>query len=856
MIPLRLELENFLSYRQRAELDFTGFHLACIAGENGAGKSSLLDAMTWALFGKCRAPGRDDVVNRQVAPSGAAAHVQLDFQLESSTYRIHRVQKPGKTGVLEFQLAAENGAWKSLTEATQTQTQARLESLLRMNYETFANASFLLQGRADEFTIKRPGERKRILGELLGVNHWERYKDGAASQRREQEKQIASFEGQLKEIVANLETEKVKKQSLAAAKADYSAAVERRETQEKLIQSLQAFQAAASEIQTLANSLALNLANGQTTLEQLIETRSARKKDWEHLQDILAQDEQIEQEYADWQAATAELQIWQENAMKWNQLNNERQKAQLVVEQEKSRLEQERAELLRRETGATTRREQRATNQDKIEQLTRQVAELKEKLAAREELQTFIEKLQSEMGALKGDQPRLTTEIQKLKSRQVQLQDQEISRCPLCNQELTLDHRAAVIAQIEDEHLGLSGQLDKNRSEHKSFQSKLAEKRTEMEALTAVEVEWQKTEQTIAATRAQVEEIEKALDEWSREGEPRLDAVQRLLAESGYAAKSQVELAKITAEMDALAYDDVAHRQAQQEVNRLSPALDAHQRLNEARAARQPLERNLEDLERQIADQKKQVEELTTRLTESREKLEALGPAPEMDLLTAERELNRLREVEAVAGRAIGAAEQALKTLEQMRGQRVQLSARRRETAQKISRLKTLERAFGRNGVQALLIEQALPTIQDNTNELLDRLTGGEMRVSFSTQRKLKTRDAMAETLAIHIADAAGERPYEMYSGGEAFRVNFAIRIALSRLLAQRAGARLQTLVIDEGFGSQDPEGRQRLIEAINTIRPDFARVLVITHIDELKDAFPVRIEVVKGLDGSQLAVI
>jgi exonuclease SbcC len=82
--------------------------------------------------------------------------------------------------------------------------------------------------------------------------------------------------------------------------------------------------------------------------------------------------------------------------------------------------------------------------------------------------------------------------------------------------------------------------------------------------------------------------------------------------------------------------------------------------------------------------------------------------------------------------------------------------------------------------------------------------------------------------------------------------VNFAIRIALSRLLARRAGAQLQLLVIDEGFGTQDAEGRERLVEAINSIQEDFARILVITHIEELKDAFPVRIEVTKTADGSQ----
>jgi exonuclease SbcC len=95
-----------------------------------------------------------------------------------------------------------------------------------------------------------------------------------------------------------------------------------------------------------------------------------------------------------------------------------------------------------------------------------------------------------------------------------------------------------------------------------------------------------------------------------------------------------------------------------------------------------------------------------------------------------------------------------------------------------------------------------------------------------------------------------------MFSGGEAFRVNFAIRLALSEVLAQRAGARLQTLVIDEGFGSQDALGRQRLIEAINLVRPDFAKILVITHVEELKDVFPTRIEVEKGDRGSVVRVM
>jgi exonuclease SbcC len=172
-----------------------------------------------------------------------------------------------------------------------------------------------------------------------------------------------------------------------------------------------------------------------------------------------------------------------------------------------------------------------------------------------------------------------------------------------------------------------------------------------------------------------------------------------------------------------------------------------------------------------------------------------------------------------------------------------------------LSIYRELQTAFGKKGVQALLIESAIPEIEDEANRLLSRMTDGRMNIRFETQREAKSGDSTIETLDILIADEAGTRDYELYSGGEAFRINFAIRIAISKVLARRAGARLQTLMIDEGFGTQDAQGRERLVEAITAIQGDFERLIVITHIDELKDAFPVRIDVWKTTDGSQVTI-
>jgi exonuclease SbcC len=176
------------------------------------------------------------------------------------------------------------------------------------------------------------------------------------------------------------------------------------------------------------------------------------------------------------------------------------------------------------------------------------------------------------------------------------------------------------------------------------------------------------------------------------------------------------------------------------------------------------------------------------------------------------------------------------------------------QTAKQEKIYKDLAQAFGKRGIQALLIEIALPEIEAEANRLLACMTDNRMQVKIETQRETRKGDLL-ETLDINIADELGTRNYEMFSGGEAFRINFAIRIALSKLLARRAGAPLPTLVIDEGFGTQDTGGIEKMKEAINSIQDDFDKILVITHVEELRDAFPSRINVIKTAEGSTLEV-
>jgi exonuclease SbcC len=399
-------------------------------------------------------------------------------------------------------------------------------------------------------------------------------------------------------------------------------------------------------------------------------------------------------------------------------------------------------------------------------------------------------------------------------------------------------------------------QFRANKKELDDIERQIADFEAQIAQLANVENDRLKYSSTISQLTERIETLQAVAKEWKTSGEKRLKEVSKLLENEKYAVAAKKELAKLDKELAKLGYDTSAHDAKRKEELELRRVEEEHANLRSAIEVIKQIEDVIENLGSEIEDRKSEVVEQEQSYNKAAQALaESEGLSP--DLNKVERELFALREDENRTRDQVGAARQKVDVLATLRVRKTDYSSQRDELNQQIMRHKTLERAFGRDGVPALLIEQALPQIEQKANDLLGKLSNDQMSIRFNTQEKYKDdkRKDLRETLDIIIRDGAGERDYEMYSGGEAFRVNFAIRLALSEILAQRKGARLQTLVIDEGFGSQDAQGRQRLIEAINLVKHDFAKILVITHLDELKDAFPNRIEVEKTERGSSVKV-
>jgi exonuclease SbcC len=861
MIPLDLYISGFLSYRHPAELNFTGFELACIAGPNGAGKSSILDAITWALFGQARK--RDDSLINAQSP---AAEVRLTFDYEGNTYRVQRTKPRDKTTLLEFHILQQPSGnkpdgrpqtWKPLTERTLRDTEFRIQQTLRLDYETFVNASFFLQGKADQFTQQRPSDRKRILSSILGLEVWETYRQRAFECRRQAEAEVTSLDGRLKEINAELSEEGTRKQRLETLQADLERMSQERLNQEKALETVRQAAAFLAEKKKNVDMYARQLDSALGRLQALEQRAQERQAERDELAGILSRADEIESAYQSWQVQRQALEGWEKIAEQFREQEKRRQAPRDAINAECARLQQEQQSL----SGEQARRQ---ADQAEIESLRAQIEparqkqeELEAQLAQREALGQEMEATRTRQAEAAAENQRLRSQMDELKERIDQLGVAEGATCPLCGGPLAPEDRQNLIQSLQEQGTEMGDRYRLNQAEAREFEEQMRASSRQMEALGRLEIELRGVTQTLAQLNSRMELLERQQADWEAQGSLRLAEVSRILAGEAYAMQARQELAQVDADLKAIGYDAAEHDAARQAELQGRAADGDLRRLETARAALAPLERELAEMQKQASQLSQEVEQLRAdhqRL--AAELQEAQAQAPDLD--AAEANLSQVREQENRLRLEVGAARQAVLVLDDLKARRKGLEADRQACAHQVSLYRQLERSFGKDGVPALLIEQALPEIESRANEVLDRLSGGNMAVRFITQAayKDKHRDDLKETLDIQISDGAGARDYEMFSGGEAFRVNFAIRLALSQVLAQRAGARLQTLVIDEGFGSQDAQGRQRLIEAINLVRADFAKILVITHIDDLKDAFPTRIEVEKTAQGSQIQVL
>jgi len=1017
MVPIRLDLQNFLSYGTEAPtLEFEQFDVACLSGGNGEGKSALLDAMTWALWGEARkSSGKRKPDDELIRIGTQHMEVTFTFELADTRYRVTRSFSRSSTGKtsssdLQFQVYEEEAdAYHPLTGSTQRETQARIEETLGLDYDTFINSAFLLQGRSDEFTNKSPSQRKEILVRILNLSRYEALEGRARDRWRAAKQRQERLEADVERLEDALSDEDEWREERASLRAELEEAQETlqslREREKELTQQQANLEAKAREIESLSSAV----EDLEQRMEKKGEERSALEERMAGADELLAQSEEIQSAYERHQALQDEREALEERRERYRDLEAQRDEARSELNErtnelkrrldrlkvEKKGLQKEleectsaledrptvvtelrRAQAARQElaerNGVAARRSRLASRQEEARQAlvdrreelrarldaeTERLEEEREGGEALDDLEARIDRLEQardrrdalaeRMATVESTGTRVAQTIQ-AQTGQLEARREERARaetelrrfrkadgptCPTCGTELTPAHREEVEATLESTIDELKTEIEQREDRLQSLESRRTSLREEYASLRSQHAELEGVGERLATVREQKRSLSERADALQQHRE-RAERLKQILEQGDYGAAARrawqwcaQQLAELREDPERVAtlqnrasrlehlqdrratLADAAERQAAltESIREYSDEIDTIEKALEEETAFEALRERIQRLETQLDDAAFDPERLQTLRAELRELSEAPDRRSdlrharqnreewagridtlddELESLRDERDEKRARKgelIEAVDGRSaledeieavasdieaqvqeVNETQQALGKLEERLAQadrdREALASTREELEECTSNrtlYKHLRSAFGKHGIPSLIIEETLPEIERRANHILSRLSDGRMHVRLETLKEKKS-GGTKETLDIIITDEQGvARPYETYSGGESFRVNFALRVALAQILAERSGVRVRTLVIDEGFGTQDEDGIERLVEAIQQIRTDFAKILVITHLPRLKEAFPVRIEVEKDpVVGSTFEVV
>ncbi|WP_083635367.1 AAA family ATPase [Dehalogenimonas formicexedens] len=854
-------MRNFLPYRgDLASISFDGIHLACITGDNGSGKSSIIDAMTWALWGKSRLRSKTTSDDDLITQGETETEITFDFRTgDGQIYRVARrrakPKKPGTSGqsTLNLFLGPQEG-FRNISGNTISETEEKINNILHLEYETFVSSAYLKQGEADHFTELRPNERKDILVGILGLDIY----DDLSQKARDKANEATAAKNMIGTGIELEQKQLERKPELESALSS---------TQKRLSETNRLLSEARLTLDSLRSSWQLI-----QTREQMLRQADLAVRDIEtdlklRNNDLLEIEKRIKihQAIADGKPEVIEGYSRLQSARQANEDNHRKLTELRALEQQLRKLEQQISEsrhlLVNKQSAWQAKFDELSAKAIKSSVLKRSLDDIKlelEKLKTREiqfENETIrLQAIKIELAALDAEEEGEVRRLAEIAEKTGLLATAgEPAACPLCEAELREERLEMVRSKFSDERKAAQAALARLADAKSDKSRELTELEHHLSSESSVKSEFVRLSRLEAQLQAELSEAESASKRLP-EGEKQIAAIRLQIEKGDFASEERKTLEVIEQKILGIGYDAQAHLLIQAQVKELEPFENRHQELKQAENL---LVQETADLDKGTGAVIELERRLAKRILEADEQRQLLAQTPSVkaqEITDAEESVKSLVASVNAESERVGSLKQALEHLASLEISLTRKAAELKQYAADESIYKELQTSFGKNGIQAALIESAVPEMESEANRLLAKMTDNRMSLKLEMQRSTK-KGEIAETFDIKIADELGTRDYDLFSGGEAFRINFALRLALSKLLAHRAGAPLRTLIIDEGFGTQDAAGIEKLKEAIASIQDQFDCVLVITHIEEFKDAFPARIEVFKTADGSDLRI-
>lgn len=967
MIPIKLEMTNFMSYLGHHELDFSGFHTASIVGPNGSGKSAILDAMTWVLFGEARKPkiskgySKNQARDELITNGTDYCEVTLEFEMEGKRYLVNRRVDRGKTGQgIQFKLLTDAG---ELDLHGKGSSDDEIKEELGISYDVFIASSFITQGDSSRFMDADKNERVDILKDILELNIYDVCFKTAFELLKESKKNREVLEDRQKELSEKslLAPELDRKLELARAELDLT-----NQVHEKARTLVLKLSTDLSEIEGKLKNLVTDKANlDKLRLEKgkLQDDIKKWQAEIDKCEDVISKESEIDSGFESFKLAKAELETNNDKAIEHGKLEKQAEILQGQIKLEQDRLEnklesisEELAESKKAKSGIVQFEEQLKQAESQKLELEKAEAQLRElsnkkdsvnkdfelakstldqltkKLADKTTLLGFKEFAQAK--SLFDDMPALAVQVVEVsekiesdteKSRQTALEleklkadkahldgelkmldEGETGNCPLCGQSLDEENRDQLVAQktsamcaisersaiLKTEQETLQATVKTNKEKLAVLQKQLA-KKSDLEQAVALETEMTASKITCDEAERILAEAVTALESFKEQNiqlllqkkqtedsivnlksslelanakAGRIDSlnsetenIQNILETNNFAPEARMAKKEIDGQVEALGFDPAMLLNAKQIYGSLEKYDLQKKTLDLAKTSLQGAKSAFEQTSSRIQSVEEQTKQLEEKLLELQE-LEGQKNSISLSLESAKADEQKAATNRDSVLKTKTNLERDLEDTNKARLQLDEVSSKLQENGREIKIYEECKKMFGPEGIPSNILEGVVPELEEIANEIIMEISQGRigtegMRIEVRTTRE-GNQNKVYKALDIILTDGQVRRPYELFSGGERFRADFAVRIALSQLLAQRSGKRLRTLVIDEGFGTQDDEGIRRLIEAIQDVSGKFDKVLIISHVDEIKNAFEKRIVVRRNSETSSFEVM
>jgi len=762
----------------------------------------------------------------------------IEFEHSGQEYQITRTYTDRGKGksTLDFQIKSGD-KWESLNGTTTKETQAKIIELIGIDVDAFISSSMVLQGKSNEFANKSASDRKSVYTQILGLKIYDQLQ--AAAKKKADTLSVQLEADKIK--LADLE-ERLK--SLSMAEAD-----------------LQLTSNNIAYVATDIRTKETELGDIQKIIKDL-ETKEQEAKQIEKQIDALikeAGDKQSETAELESKIAKAEQVLSNEDFIIAQVKALEEIKSQIPSLQAKEDwVKQLKDDVKRFVTDGTLLNVNRRGIEQRIETLEYD-------LSCRDELKQASEDYRqglTELNALDEKALQHQTFTDALNEADRVLLEASTNLDKLLNQYGQLEKKVAILQN--------SGCIDPQNakcqflSDAKDAQGKMPELIKDVEVAREGLGPLYETKEIQKTGRDKLEydktyhaNFKKRIESLRQKAElhSSLAGKEELLENLKGQQQSLSERVKtIQEQVDGI---NIEIAQLQQETENL-PIMKA----------------KIPTLEKYVAEKDKlpEAKAIIATAREAITKLDAEANAKSIAIFDLRRELERYNKYPQYLIDNLdkqGKIQHELKTLQDgqnklfvLKGthqakldalhkdqeEHAALSAELAPKAKELTRWQLLFNAYGKSGIQALIIDSNLPEQQRLSNEILSQMTNGENTLRFDTQREKKTGTGQIETLDIWVADSSGyERIYETYSGGQKLRIDLALSLGLAALSASKIGSKIEFTVLDEALSSQDQEHRELVIKAIKAISHRFKMILVISHIPEVQEAFDQKITLSEG---------